>query len=136
MFLIDIAVPRNIEPTINELDNVFLYDIDDLRTAVVQNRKGREQEARAAERIISDEVERTLTRLKARDGAGDRGLQRQLEAVCSGELERVRSKLGTLTRSGREAVDALMRGIVNKVAHGPIAELRRRAKREPGGRTL
>jgi glutamyl-tRNA reductase len=136
MFLIDIAVPRNIEPTINELDNVFLYDIDDLRTAVVQNRKGREQEAQAAERIISDEVERTLTRLKAREmGPVIVGLQQQLEAVCSGELERVRSKLGTLTRQQQEAVDALMRGIVNKVAHGPIAELRRQAS-EPGGHTV
>ena len=136
MFLIDIAVPRNIEPTINELDNVFLYDIDDLRTAVVQNRKGREQEAQAAERIISDEVERTLTRLKAREmGPVIVGLQQQLEAVCSGELERVRSKLGTLTPQQQEAVDALMRGIVNKVAHGPIAELRRQAS-EPGGHTV
>jgi glutamyl-tRNA reductase len=136
MFLIDIAVPRNIEPTINELDNVFLYDIDDLRTAVEQNRKGREHEAQAAERIISDEVERTLTRLRAREmGPVIVGLQQQLEAVCSGELERVRSKLGTLTPQQQEAVDALMRGIVNKVAHAPIAELRRQAS-EPGGHTV
>jgi glutamyl-tRNA reductase len=102
----------------------------------VQNRKGREQEAQAAERIISDEVERTLTRLKAREmGPVIVGLQQQLEAVCSGELERVRSKLGTLTPQQQEAVDALMRGIVNKVAHAPIAELRRQAS-EPGGHTV
>ena len=133
MFLIDIAVPRNIEPSVNELDNVFLYDIDDLRTAVDENRKGREVEAEAAERIVADEVERTLTRLRAREmGPVIVGLQQQLEAVCQGELERVRGKLGELTPQQQEAVDALVRGIVNKVAHAPIAELRRQAS-EPGG---
>lgn len=133
MFLIDIAVPRNIEPSVNELDNVFLYDIDDLHTAVEQNRKGREHEAQAAERIVADEVERTLTRLRAREmGPVIVSLQQQLEAVCAGELERVRSKLSELTPQQQEAVEALMRGIVNKVAHGPIAELRRQAS-EPGG---
>ena len=133
MFLIDIAVPRNIEPSVNELDNVFLYDIDDLRTAVEGNRKGRESEAQAAELIVADEVERTLTKLKAREmGPVIVGLQQQLDALCRGELERVRSKLGELTPQQQEAVDALMRGIVNKVAHAPIAELRRQAS-EPGG---
>ena len=133
MFLIDIAVPRNIEPSVNELDNVFLYDIDDLRTAVDANRKGREQEAEAAERIVTDEVERTITRLRAREmGPVIVGLQQQLEAVCHGELERVRGKLGELTPQQQEAVEALVRGIVNKVAHAPIAELRRQAG-EPAG---
>ena len=133
MFLIDIAVPRNIEPSVNELDNVFLYDIDDLRTAVEGNRKGRENEAQAAELIVADEVERTLTKLKAREmGPVIVGLQQQLDALCRGELERVRSKLGELTPQQQDAVDALMRGIVNKVAHAPIAELRRQAS-EPGG---
>ena len=133
MFLIDIAVPRNIEPTVNELDNVFLYDIDDLRTAVEENRKGREHEAQAAERIVADEVDRTLSKLRAREmGPVIVGLQQQLDTVCRGELERVRSKLGDLTPQQQEAVDALVRGIVNKVAHAPIAELRRQAS-EPGG---
>jgi glutamyl-tRNA reductase len=133
MFLIDIAVPRNIEPSVNELDNVFLYDIDDLRTAVDENRKGREQEAQAAERIVADEVERTISRLRAREmGPVIVSLQQQLEAVCNSELERMRSKLGDLTPQQQEALEALMRGIVNKVAHGPIAELRRQAS-EPGG---
>ena len=133
MFLIDIGVPRNIEPSVNELDNVFLYDIDDLRTAVEANRQGREQEARAAELIVADEVERTVTRLRAREmGPVIVGLQQQLESVCAGELERVRTKLGGLSPQQQEALEALLRGIVNKVAHAPIAELRRQAG-EPGG---
>ena len=133
MFLIDISVPRNIEPSVNELDNVFLYDIDDLRTAVDENRKGRAQEAEAAERIVADEVERTLTRLKAREmGPVIVGLQQQLEGICATELERVRSKMGELTPLQQDAVEALLRGIVNKIAHAPIAELRRQAS-EPGG---
>ena len=133
MFLIDIGVPRNIEPSVNELDNVFLYDIDDLRTAVEANRQGREHEARAAELIVADEVERTVTRLRAREmGPVIVGLQQQLESVCAGELERVRTKLGGLSPQQQEALEALLRGIVNKVAHAPIAELRRQAG-EPGG---
>lgn len=133
MFLIDISVPRNIEPSVNELDNVFLYDIDDLRTAVDENRKGRAQEAEAAERIIADEVERTLTRLKAREmGPVIVGLQQQLEGICASELERVRGKMGELSPQQQEAVEALLRGIVNKIAHAPIAELRKQAS-EPGG---
>ncbi|MBM3794216.1 MAG: glutamyl-tRNA reductase [Acidobacteria bacterium] len=133
MFLIDIAVPRNIEPAVNQLDNVFLYDIDDLRTAVEENRKGREHEAQAAERIVADEVERTLTRLRAREMAPVIvTLQQQLETVCQGEFERIRGKLGELTPQQQEALDAMLRGIVNKVAHAPIAELRKQAS-EPGG---
>jgi glutamyl-tRNA reductase len=69
IFLIDIAVPRNIEPAVNELDNVFLYDIDDLQKVVDTNLKGRMQEAVEAENIISEEVDRMLTRLSRLAGA-------------------------------------------------------------------
>src|SRR5260370_39395437 len=63
MFLIDIAVPRNIEPETNDLDNVFLYDIDDLQKVVDTNREGRMQSAEEAEAIIGEEVVRILARL-------------------------------------------------------------------------
>jgi glutamyl-tRNA reductase len=59
MFLIDIAVPRNIAPDVNEVDNVFLYDIDDLQRVVDENLKGRMDQAAEADKIVAEEVERS-----------------------------------------------------------------------------
>jgi glutamyl-tRNA reductase len=126
VFLIDIAVPRNIEPSVNELDNVFLYDIDDLHSVVQRNLQNRQAEAEQAERIIDEEVERLMLRLEARQVAPTIiSLQEQLEQIRQGELQRVRAKLGPLTPQQEEAIEALTRGIINKVAHGPISEMRR-----------
>jgi glutamyl-tRNA reductase len=128
MFLIDIAVPRNIEPGVNELDNIFLYDIDDLQSVVRQNVEGRMAQAEQAEEIISEEVERLVTRLQAREVAPTIvSLQEQLEQLRQAEVERVRGKLGALTAQQEEAIEALTRGIVNKIAHGAISELRKNA---------
>ncbi len=128
MFVIDIAVPRNIEPAVNDLDNVFLYDIDDLQQVVASNLRGRVEEAAAAEEIIAEEVDRLVERLKAREVAPTIvSLQGQLEQIRQGELERVRGRLGALTPQQEEALEALTRGILNKIAHGTITELRRSA---------
>lgn len=133
MFLIDIAVPRNIDPAVNEVDNVFLYDIDDLQRVVETNLKGRLKEAEHAEEIITEEVERLMERLKARDAAPMIvSLQEQLEQIRQGEFERIRGKLGSLTPQQEQAVEALTRGIINKIAHGPISEIRKSAG-HPGG---
>ncbi|HWR54262.1 MAG TPA: glutamyl-tRNA reductase [Bryobacteraceae bacterium] len=133
MFLIDIAVPRNIEPSVNEIDNVFLYDIDDLQRVVETNVGERKKRAEAAERIIADEVERMVARLRARDVVPTIVcLQDQLEAWRQAELGRIRGKLGQLTPQQEEAVDALTRGLVNKIAHGPISEMRRQAGQPEG----
>jgi glutamyl-tRNA reductase len=136
MFLIDIAVPRNIEPTINQLDNVFLYDIDDLQKVVDSNLEGRMESAEEAEAIIHEEVARMMARLKAREVAPTIvSLQEQLESVRAAELTRMRAKLGALTPEQERALDALTKGIVNKIAHGPISELRRQSSR-PDGQTF
>jgi glutamyl-tRNA reductase len=133
MFLIDIAVPRNIDPSVNDLEGVFLYDIDDLGKVVDANLKGRIQVANEAEEIIREEVDRMMLRLKSREVAPTIvSLQEQLEAVRRGELERQRSKLGALSPQQEEAIDAITRGIINKIAHGPISELRRQAS-DPSG---
>jgi glutamyl-tRNA reductase len=133
MFLIDIAVPRNIEPSVNELDNVFLYDIDDLEKVVSTNMQGRIEVAAQAEDIIREEVERMMARLKTRQVAPTIvSLQEQLEQTRAAEIERMRAKLGKLTPQQEEAIEAITRGIINKIAHGPISELRRQAS-EPGG---
>jgi glutamyl-tRNA reductase len=128
VFLIDIAVPRNIEPAVNELDNVYLYDIDDLQKVVESNVGDRKRKAEHAERIIAEEVDRMVQRLKAREVAPTIvGLQEQLEQIRQAEIERARGKLGALTPQQEEAIQALTRGIINKVAHGTISELRRQA---------
>jgi len=133
MFLIDIAVPRNIEPSVNQLDNVFLYDIDDLDRVVKSNLQARKNVAEQAEEIIAEEVERMVLRLKTREVAPTIiSLQEQLEQLRAAEIERARGKLGTLTPQQEEAIEALTRGIINKIAHGPITEMRRRAS-DPDG---
>jgi len=133
MFLIDIAVPRNVDPAVNQIDNVFLYDIDDLQRVAEQNRQGRMVRAEQAEQIVSEEVDRLLARLKAREVAPTIvRLQEQLEQLRLAELERLRPRLGPLSASQEEALEALTRGIISKIAHAPIAELRRQAA-EPDG---
>jgi glutamyl-tRNA reductase len=128
MFLIDIAVPRNIEPVVNEVDNVFLYDIDDLQGVVNANLREREKEAGHAEGIIAEEVQRMLARLKAQEVTpAIVSLREQLEEIRLAEIERMRGKLGPLTSQQEEAIDALTRGIINKIAHGPVSELRKQA---------
>jgi glutamyl-tRNA reductase len=137
MFLIDIAVPRNIEPSVNELESVFLYDIDDLQKVVEQNLKGRRQEAEEAEKIVADEVERLLTRLRGREmGPVIVSLQQQLEAIRLSELERVRGKLGGLSPQQEQAIQMLTKGIINKIAHAPITELRRHAETQNGSHVV
>lgn len=133
MFLIDIAVPRNIEPSVNEVDNVFLYDIDDLQEVVNSNLRERLRESERAEEIVVQEAERMVARLKVREVAPTIvSLQEQLEQIRVAELERMRRKLGPLTPEQEEALQALTRGIVNKIAHGPISELRMQAGRPEG----
>jgi glutamyl-tRNA reductase len=133
MFLIDIAVPRNIEPQVNDLANVFLYDIDDLDRVVESNVKGRVEVAVEAEDIIREEVDRMVLRLKTREVTPTIvSLQEQLELWRTAEIERQRGKLGGLSEQQEEAIQAITRGLVNKIAHGPITELRRQAA-DPGG---
>jgi glutamyl-tRNA reductase len=133
MFLIDIAVPRNIEPTINSLDNVFLYDIDDLQEVVNSNLRVRMKEADHAETLVREEVERMMARLQIAEVTPIIvGLQEQLELIRAAELDKARRRLGPLTPQQDEALEALTRGIVNKIAHGPISELRSQAGKPEG----
>jgi glutamyl-tRNA reductase len=133
VFLIDIAVPRNIEPSVNELDNVFLYDIDDLERVVEANVGERRKRAEQAESIITAEVQRMIARLKAREVAPTIvSLQEQLEQIRVAEMARIRGRLGALTPQQEEAIEALTRGLIAKIAHGPISELRRLAAQPEG----
>jgi glutamyl-tRNA reductase len=137
MFLIDIAVPRNIEPSVNEIDNVFLYDIDDLQEVVNANLRERMKAAERAESLVAEEVEHTLARLKVAEVAPTIvGLQEQLEQIRAGEIEKARRKYGPFTPEQEQAIEALTRGIVNKIAHGPISEIRNHAGHPEGAHVI
>ncbi len=128
IFLVDIAVPRDIDPEINAVDNMFVYDIDDLQQVAAANIKHRRREAERAERIVEDEVEGILKRMRAHRAApAIVSLNQRLEAIRRGELERYRSKLRGLTAEQREAVEALTKGMISKIAHHPIREAKRQA---------
>jgi glutamyl-tRNA reductase len=133
MFLIDIAVPRNIDPAVHELDNIFLYDIDDLQEVVNANLRERMKEADHAEAVVTEEVERMMARLKVAEVTPlIVGLQEQLEQIRAGEMEKARRKYGPFTAQQEEAMEALTRGLINKIAHGPISELRNHAGQPEG----
>jgi len=137
MFLIDIAVPRNIQPSVNEVDNVFLYDIDDLQEVVNSNLRERLKEADHAEALVKEEVERMMARLKVAEVTPMIvGIQEQLELIRAAELEKIRRKFGPFTAEQEQAMEALTRGIINKIAHGPISELRHHAGHPEGAHVV
>ncbi|MFO7765701.1 MAG: glutamyl-tRNA reductase [Pelovirga sp.] len=125
MFLIDIAVPRDIDPAANKLDSIYLYDVDDLQGIVQANLKEREKEAIKAEQIIAEEVERFhewLANLSVRPTIV--ALRKQLEAVRQKELQKTLSNLGTLDDHQRKALDVMSSAIVNKILHHPTRLLK------------
>jgi glutamyl-tRNA reductase len=132
MFLIDIAVPRNIDPAVNEIDNVFLYDVDDLAGVVNANMREREKQAGLAEAIVAEEVDRTMARLRIEEVTpAIVSVQSALEEIRSGEVAKLFRRTD-LTAEQQQQIEAMTRSIINKVAHGPISELRRHAN-EPQG---
>ena len=132
MFLIDIAVPRNIDPSVNKLDNVYLYDIDDLGKVVDSNLKGRMGIAEQAELIIGEEVTRMMTRLKTREASPAIAMLReQVEQFRVAEIKRGRAKLGPLTPQQEEGIEEMMRRFSNKILHQFMHEVRGQEKAGP-----
>src|SRR5438876_4197038 len=126
MFLIDLAVPRALDPAVNQLDNVYLYDIDDLEGVVAQNRGARAREAAKAETIVDAEVDtfwRWYTSLDVVPTIV--ALRERMEAIRRHEVERSLAALGALDPRQREALERLTQAIVNKVLHAPLTALRR-----------
>jgi glutamyl-tRNA reductase len=129
MFFIDIAVPRDVSPDMAKLDGIFTYDLDDLQQAVSSHVADRRKEAELAEAIISIEVERFEARLHTLDVVPTIvSLQDHLETIRQAEIDRVRGRMGHLTPEQELAVEALTRGIINKVMHTPITTLKTAAK--------
>jgi glutamyl-tRNA reductase len=126
MFFIDIAVPRDVDPRMNEVEGCFVYDIDDLQQVAAANLADRSREAEAAETIVSREVDKFQQRLESRDAVpAIIALQQNAEAIREAELKRAASKLASLTPEQQAAVEALTRSLTNKLLHPQLVALRR-----------
>ena len=126
MFLIDLGVPRNFDPRLNDLDNVFLYDIDDLEKVIEDNKDEREREALKAEAIVAEEVEtfwQWLSNMEATPTIV--ALREKAEAIRRREVEKTLATLKDLPPHAQKAVEALSAAITNKLLYPPIAYLKR-----------
>ncbi len=125
MFFIDISVPRNVDPEVNKLDGIFVYDIDDLQAVAAGNSAERKKEAERAEQIVETEVERFAARMKSLAVVPTiLSIQEQCETIRQAEIDRIRGRLGKLTPEQESAIEAMTRGIVNKLLHTPITTLK------------
>ena len=129
MFFIDIAVPRDVDPAMNKLDGIFVYDIDDLQQVAAAHMEERSRQAIDAEALIEAEVERFHERQRTVNVApAIVALQRRAEEIRQGEIERSRARLGDLTPEQSAALEALTRGLVNKFLHPPMQAIKQAAR--------
>ncbi|MBX3347271.1 MAG: glutamyl-tRNA reductase [Nitrospira sp.] len=125
MFLIDISVPRNIDPAVRHVDNAFLFDIDDLKHRVEQNRAERVHEAEKAERMVIEEVTMILDWMKSLEVTPTIvALRNRVEDIKRAEVEKVLGRLGHLSAQDRELVEGLASSIVNKLIHRTMVTLK------------
>lgn len=124
MFLIDIAVPRDIEPDVSKLDSAFLYNIDDLEAVVAANLQDRQQEAIHAEQIVSEEAKRFYDQLQVfQVNPTIKALHQQFQQIADTELQACFYKT-TLSDAQEEAIASMTQAIVKKLLHHPMKNLR------------
>lgn len=132
LFVIDIGVPRNAETEINQLDNVYLYDIDDLGAVAEENAEQRRLETVHAESLVTEEQQRFDGWFAAlRAVPTIKHLRSRVESIRSSEFDKTMAKL-SLAEPERERVEALTRSIVNKILHAPLSRLRHEAESDEG----
>ncbi|HEV7684498.1 MAG TPA: glutamyl-tRNA reductase [Pyrinomonadaceae bacterium] len=125
-FFIDISVPRNIDPAVGKLPNVFVFDIDDLEAVISSNIREREREAERAELIVESEIMQFQQTLRVLDiGPTIGALRNKLHDIAKGELTRQRTRLGPLTAEQESAIEALLMSTVNKISHPLLSHMRR-----------
>ena len=128
LFFIDIAVPRDVDPRVNAIDNVYLYDLDDLQGVVSSNRDERRHEAALAESIVERETASYLAWLRALEVAPMIvDLRRHLHEMGASEMARFRGRLGPLSPPQRRLLEEMTEALVNKLLHQPIQALKRAA---------
>ena len=125
-FYIDISVPRNVDPAVGGIDNLFVFDVDDLEAVVASNIREREREAERAELIVESEVMQFQEALRSLDlGPTVAALRGKLDEIARAELRRQRNRLGDLTPEQERAVESLLASVVNKISHPVVNRLRR-----------
>jgi len=126
LFLIDLSVPRNFDPQIQRLDNVYLFDVDDLATVAEENREARQREAAKAETIVDAEVAAFAQWLRSLSTVPTIvALRERIEAVRRSEVEKCLAALPLASPEVRVAVEGMSRRLVNKILHDPITRLKR-----------
>ena len=132
LFLIDIAVPRDIDPEVNKLSDVFLYDIDDLAEVVGSNLKMREKAAQQAEKIVNREVELTLGSVEARSrGSEIADLRKTLDKIGQEELLKAASRITSLSEQDRKILELMVHRIVSKISHPLVMEMKHSPESSP-----
>ena len=129
VFVIDISVPRNIDPGVNDLDNVYLYDVDDLQGVVDTNILERQKEAKKAEDIIEEEIETFKKWLSSLDSVPTViALREKAETIRKEELEKLMNRLSEIGEKDKKAIEGMASSIVNKLIHPPTVALREDAE--------
>jgi glutamyl-tRNA reductase len=125
VFIIDISVPRNIDPDINKIDNVYLYDVDDLQEVVDTNMFERKKEAEKAEQIVAEEVNKFMKWMFTLDSVPTMvALRQKAEEIKNEELEKFKNKFPETDEAKIKAVEYLTTAIINKLIHPPTVALR------------
>jgi glutamyl-tRNA reductase len=125
LFLIDLGVPRNIDPAVAAIDRTYLYNVDDLRGVADANTQARQREASEADEIIAVEVGAFRKRLMAQDAVPTIvDLQKRIEEIRAAEIDKCLRKMGPITVAQREAIEMLTQQMTNKILHYPIVHLR------------
>ena len=133
MFLIDISVPRNIDPSVRHVDNAFLFDIDDLKHRVEQNRTERLQEAEKAERMVIEEVMMLREWMKSLEVTPTIvALRSRVDEIKRGELEKALGRLAHLSPQDRNLVEGMASSIVNKLIHSTMVTLKSEVNSDSG----
>lgn len=133
IFFIDIAVPRDVEPEINDINNAYLYDIDDLQGIVDANIREREEEAKKAERIIEREIEQFERWLESLSVVPTIiSLREKFEEIREKEMEKTISSLNGGPKIDKKVLDTLTSSIINKILHSPVTQLKKQEDTRKG----